>query len=134
MYLNLWRSRSGFVVRSGQIPLFGLIILMFIGRLSKQVDTAVQDRTGIIYQSLSVPAMGGVLCAAAYCEYSVPSSTPPTQPRILCIFAVASIRDLYFREAREGLCNCYHMLLAYFIHIMPFILIASMGYSVIVFW
>ncbi|ELT98073.1 hypothetical protein CAPTEDRAFT_116801 [Capitella teleta] len=113
MQLNLWRDKSGFSGRLTLFPTFAFFLWIFIWSLNNDIETAVQDRTGILFESMSAAPMMGLLNAVAL---------------------FPAHRDLYSREHREGLYGCGHMLAAYFIHIVPFAIVATMFYSTWLYW
>ncbi|ELU08875.1 hypothetical protein CAPTEDRAFT_33227, partial [Capitella teleta] len=107
------KSGFNFFMRIMNLPLFAVFILIFTGKLNKNYDTAIQDRTGVIYQSISVPPMCGVLQAITY---------------------FPSMRNLYFRESREGQYSSQNLLSAYFTLITPFTVIQALVYTCMVYW
>lgn len=47
---------------------------------------------------------------------------------------VPPLRDLYYRECRDGLYSTATFILTYAIHVLPFHIIASFFFSIIVYW
>ncbi|XP_064623528.1 ATP-binding cassette sub-family G member 5-like [Lineus longissimus] len=112
MTLNLTRDRTSFAMRNGQLAIFSLFIFLFIGHL-KDTQESIQDRTGIFYETVQVPPYAALLNAVSL---------------------FTQLRDLYYRESRDGLYTSSPFLVAYFIHILPFSLIVSVLFSTITYW
>ncbi|ELT88926.1 hypothetical protein CAPTEDRAFT_142325 [Capitella teleta] len=112
MTVNLKRDRSALAVRLFQLGLFALFMWLFIFRLSNNQES-IQDRIGLFFQSGQVSAYVGLVNGV--------SIFPP-------------IRDLYDREARDGLYTFLVFILAYFVQILPFHFVSSAVFSSIVYW
>lgn len=66
---NLSRDRMGVLMRLSQNLIYGLFVAFFVMRLEDDVNKgAVQDRIGIIYQSMGASPYTGMLNAVALCE------------------------------------------------------------------
>lgn len=66
---NLSRDRMGVLMRLSQNLIYGLFVAFFVMRLDDDVTKgAVQDRIGIIYQSIGASPYTGMLNAVALCE------------------------------------------------------------------
>lgn len=67
---NLSRDRMGVLMRLSQNLIYGLFVAFFVMRLDNDVTKgAVQDRIGIIYQSIGASPYTGMLNAVALCEF-----------------------------------------------------------------
>lgn len=61
----------GVVMRLSQNLIYGLFVAFFVMRLDNDVSKgAVQDRIGIIYQSIGASPYTGMLNAVALCKYT----------------------------------------------------------------
>lgn len=61
----------GVLMRLSQNLIYGLFVAFFVMRLDSDVTKgAVQDRIGIIYQSIAASPYTGMLNAVALCEYT----------------------------------------------------------------
>lgn len=61
----------GVLMRLSQNLIYGLFVAFFVMRLDRDVTKgAVQDRIGIIYQSIAASPYTGMLNAVALCEYA----------------------------------------------------------------
>ncbi|XP_076095553.1 ATP-binding cassette sub-family G member 5-like [Mytilus galloprovincialis] len=112
MMVNLRRDRSIYLSRILLLTMYVPFILAFLGRL-KDNQESIQDRMGLLYQSTNVPLFVAVLVPVAV--------FPP-------------IRDLYYRECRDGLYSTTTFVLSYIIHMIPFHAVASLIFSLIVYW
>ncbi|XP_053377061.1 ATP-binding cassette sub-family G member 5-like [Mercenaria mercenaria] len=112
MNTNLFRDRKDYFARIFLLPLFVVFILIFLGRL-KHTQSSIQDRVGLLYQSSTVPPFMGIINSIAL---------------FVCL------RNLYYRESRDGLYGAVTFLLAYTIHIIPFHIVSSIIFSSIVYW
>ena len=67
---NLSRDRMGVLMRLSQNLIYALFVAFFVMRLDQDVAKgAVQDRIGIIYQSIGASPYTGMLNAVALCEF-----------------------------------------------------------------
>lgn len=67
---NLSRDRMGVLMRLSQNLIYGLFVAFFVIHLDIDVTKgAVQDRIGIIYQSIGASPYTGMLNAVALCEF-----------------------------------------------------------------
>ncbi|KAL5008818.1 hypothetical protein ScPMuIL_014399 [Solemya velum] len=112
LMVNLSRERTGYLSRIFMMVAFVPFICIFLGRL-KDNQQSVQDRIGLMYQGSQVPYFMGILLPVAL--------FPP-------------LRDLYYRECRDGLYSTGAFILAYTIHVFPFQVISSLIFSSIVYW
>ncbi|OWF44862.1 ATP-binding cassette sub-family G member 5-like [Mizuhopecten yessoensis] len=112
MMVNLGRDRTIYISRLFLLSLFVPFICAFLGHM-KTNQESIQDRVGLMYQSLSVPPYVAILNGVAL--------FPP-------------MRDMYYRETRDGLYGTVAFMIAYVLHIVPFTLFASFIFSIIVYW
>ncbi|XP_007895035.1 ATP-binding cassette sub-family G member 5 [Callorhinchus milii] len=111
---NLSRDKIGIVMRLSQNLLFGLFIVFFVMRLGSDASKgALQDRIGIIYQSVGAPPYTGMLNAVAL---------------------YPSLRAIADQESTDGLYQKWLMLVAYIAHILPFSIFSVAIYSFFVYW
>lgn len=112
MNTNLFRDRKDYFARIFLLPLFVVFILLFLGRL-KHTQSSIQDRVGLLYQSSTVPPFMGIINSVAL---------------FVCL------RNLYYRESRDGLYGTTTFLVSYSIHVIPFHIVSSVIFSSIVYW
>ncbi|KAH3859051.1 ATP-binding cassette sub-family G member 5-like isoform X2 [Dreissena polymorpha] len=112
MTLNVFRDRTSYLSRMFLLSLFVPFICIFLGHLGTN-QTSVQDRIGLLYQSSQVPAFVAALNAIG-------------------LFPV--LRDLYYRECRDGLYSATTFLLAYLLHILPFTIFSTATFCSVVYW
>lgn len=112
MHLNLYRDRQSFLNRCVMLPLFVPFIIVFLGRLRNN-QSSIQDRIGLLYQTVQVPPYVGILNAVAM---------------------FPALRDHFYREGFDGLYTSATFLLAYTVHIAPFVLVASVMFSSFLYW
>ncbi|XP_071081007.1 ATP-binding cassette sub-family G member 5-like [Haliotis cracherodii] len=112
MTLNLSRDKQGFLNRIVLMPAFVVFIAVFLGRL-KNNQESIQDRAGLLYQSVSVPTHVAIL-------------------NIVPLFPC--IREVFYRECRDGLYSTTTFLAAYTIHMLPFSILASAIFSSFLYW
>ncbi|XP_055495593.1 ATP-binding cassette sub-family G member 5 [Leucoraja erinacea] len=111
---NLSRNKIGIIMRLSQNLLFGLFVVFFMMKLSSDPSKgAVQDRIGIIYQSVGASPYTGMLNAVAL---------------------YPSLRSVGDQESSDGIYQKWLMLLAYIIHILPFSIFSVAIYSFFVYW
>lgn len=86
---NLSRDRMGVLMRLSQNLIYGLFVAFFVMHLDTDVTKgAVQDRIGIIYQSVGASPYTGMLNAVALCElhhYHLDKSACGTEKDILLL-------------------------------------------------
>ncbi|ESO86758.1 hypothetical protein LOTGIDRAFT_128295 [Lottia gigantea] len=111
-YVNLWRDKMMFGARIGNFPLFSIFIVMFLGTMTYD-QQSIQDRTGLLYNSVS---------------------SPPFIAIINCVQIFPPLRDVYYRECRDGLYNVVLFILAYTLHILPFIILSSFAFASCLYW
>uniref|UniRef100_A0A671LKS3 ABC transporter domain-containing protein n=1 Tax=Sinocyclocheilus anshuiensis TaxID=1608454 RepID=A0A671LKS3_9TELE len=100
---NMSRNRMGVLMRLSQNLIYGLFIAFFVMKLDKDMTKgAVQDRIGIIYQSMGASPYTGMLNAVAL---------------------FPALRAIADQESKDGLYQKWQMFLAYIIHILPFSII-----------
>lgn len=112
MNLNIFRDRTSYLSRIFLLSLFVPFICIFLGHLGTD-STSVQDRIGLLYQS---------------------SQVPPYVAALNAVTLFPSLRDLYYRECRDGLYSATTFLLAYILHILPFTFVSSAIFSSVVYW
>ncbi|XP_045159980.2 ATP-binding cassette sub-family G member 5-like [Mercenaria mercenaria] len=112
MYTNVFRDRKDYFARIFLLPLFMVFILIFLGRL-KHTQSSIQDRIGLIYNATTAPPFMGIINSIAL---------------FLCL------RNLYYRESRDGLYGSATFLIAYSIHVIPFNAASSIIFSSIIYW
>lgn len=89
---NLSRNRMGVMMRLVQNLIYGLFVAFFVTRLDIDVDKgAVQDRIGIIYQSVAASPYTGMLNAVALCEFH---QTRPLTLQVVLMTSPKEIRSL----------------------------------------
>lgn len=112
MNVNLLRDRLALVSRCLLLPFFVPFIVLFLGHL-KHNQSSIQDRIGLLYQSVQVPSYIGIFNAVA---------------------SFPQLRDHFYREGLDGLYSSPTFLLAYTVHIMPSVAIASGLFSTSLYW
>ncbi|RXN28304.1 ATP-binding cassette sub-family G member 5 [Labeo rohita] len=111
---NMSRDRMGILMRLSQNLIYGLFIAFFVMRLDKDVAKgAVQDRIGIIYQSMGASPYTGMLNAVAL---------------------FPALRAIADQESKDGLYQKWQMFLAYIIHILPFSIISVFIFTSFLYW
>ncbi|XP_060686872.1 ATP-binding cassette sub-family G member 5 [Hemiscyllium ocellatum] len=111
---NLSRNKTGIIMRLSQNLLYGLFVVFFLMKLNTDPEKgAVQDRIGIIYQSIGASPYTGMLNAVAL---------------------YPSLRAVGDQESSDGLYPKWLMFLAYIIHIIPFSVVSVAFYSFFVYW
>ncbi|XP_069787163.1 ATP-binding cassette sub-family G member 5 isoform X2 [Narcine bancroftii] len=111
---NLSRNKIGILMRLFQNLLYGIFVVFFLMKLKSDASKgAVQDRIGIIYQSMGASPYTGMLNAVAL---------------------YPSLRSISDQESTDGIYQKWLMLLAYIIHILPFSVISVAIYSFFVYW
>ncbi|KAK2896608.1 hypothetical protein QQF64_005877 [Cirrhinus molitorella] len=111
---NMSRDRMGILMRLSQNLIYGLFIAFFLMRLDKDVAKgAVQDRIGIIYQSMGASPYTGMLNAVAL---------------------FPALRAIADQESKDGLYQKWQMFLAYIIHILPFSIISVFIFTSFLYW
>ncbi|XP_076442875.1 ATP-binding cassette sub-family G member 5-like [Babylonia areolata] len=112
MNLNLARDRLSCFNRVMMLPAFMPFLLAFLGRLQHN-QRSIQDRIGLLYNSVQVPPYMAIM------------------NNIACFPA---LRDHFYREGLDGLYGCQTFLLAYTVHILPFVAMASIIFSSLIYW
>uniref|UniRef100_A0A673KYS6 ATP-binding cassette sub-family G member 5 n=1 Tax=Sinocyclocheilus rhinocerous TaxID=307959 RepID=A0A673KYS6_9TELE len=111
---NMSRDRMGILMRLSQNLIYGLFIAFFLMKLDKDVTKgAVQDRIGIIYQSMGASPYTGMLNAVAL---------------------FPALRAIADQESKDGLYQKWQMFLAYIIHILPFSIISVFIFTSFLYW
>ncbi|XP_062320209.1 ATP-binding cassette sub-family G member 5 [Osmerus eperlanus] len=111
---NLSRDRMGVLMRLSQNLIYGLFVAFFVMRLDLDVTKgAVQDRIGIIYQSMGASPYTGMLNAVAL---------------------FPALRAISDQESKDGLYSKWQMFLAYIIHILPFSIVSVFIFSSFLYW
>ncbi|KAH9488427.1 ATP-binding cassette sub- G member 5 [Bulinus truncatus] len=112
MNVHLKRDRGAFLGRFLLLPFFIPFILMFLGRLSLN-QGSIQDRLGIIYQSIQVSPYVGLVNGIAL---------------------FPSLRDLFYREHHDGLYSTLTFLSAYYMHCLPFNIVSGAIFASALYW
>ncbi|MEQ2314291.1 ATP-binding cassette sub- G member 5 [Ameca splendens] len=113
-FRNLSRDRIGVLMRLSQNLIYGFFVAFFVIHLDLDVAKgAVQDRIGMIYQSVAASPYTGMLNAVALFP------------------AVRAISD---QESQDGLYSKWQMFLAYIIHILPFSILSVVIFSSFIYW
>ncbi|XP_067901323.1 ATP-binding cassette sub-family G member 5 isoform X2 [Heterodontus francisci] len=111
---NLSRNKTGIIMRLSQNLFYGLFVVFFLMKLNSDPSKgAVQDRIGIIYQSICALPYTGMLNA---------------------VTVYPSLRAIADQESTDGLYQKWLMFLAYVIHILPFSLVSVAIYCFFVYW
>ncbi|KAM3606139.1 uncharacterized protein V6R79_011396 [Siganus canaliculatus] len=111
---NLSRNRMGVLMRLSQNLIYGLFVAFFVMHLDIDVSKgAVQDRIGIIYQSIAASPYTGMLNAVAL---------------------FPALRAISDQESQDGLYSKWQMFLAYVFHILPFSVISVCIFSSFLYW
>ncbi|XP_043931008.1 ATP-binding cassette sub-family G member 5-like [Protopterus annectens] len=111
---NLSRNRIGIIMRLFQNVFFALFMAFFLMRLSNDVlKGAIQDRLGLLFQSIGAPAYLGALNAVAL---------------------FPALRAVSDQESEDGLYQKWHMMLAYKIHIIPFSTLSMLFFGGFLYW
>lgn len=111
---NLSRDRMGVLMRLSQNLIYGLFVAFFVMRLDHDVSKgAVQDRIGIIYQSIAASPYTGMLNAVAL---------------------FPSLRAISDQESQDGLYSKWQMFLAYIVHILPFSILSVIIFTSFLYW
>ncbi|XP_051945909.1 ATP-binding cassette sub-family G member 5 [Xyrauchen texanus] len=111
---NVSRDRMGILMRLSQNLIYGLFVAFFVMKLDSDVSKgAVQDRIGIIYQSMGASPYTGMLNAVAL---------------------FPALRAIADQESKDGLYQKWQMFLAYIIHILPFSIISVFIFTSFLYW
>lgn len=111
---NLSRDRMGVLMRLSQNLIYGLFVAFFVMRLDNDMSKgAVQDRIGIIYQSIGASPYTGMLNAVAL---------------------FPALRAISDQESKDGLYCKWQMFLAYIFHILPFSVLSVCIFSSFLYW
>ncbi|KAG9344567.1 hypothetical protein JZ751_011239, partial [Albula glossodonta] len=111
---NLSRDRMGVLMRLSQNLIYGLFVAFFVMKLDNDITKgAVQDRIGIIYQSMGASPYTGMLNAVAL---------------------FPALRAISDQESKDGLYHKWQMFLAYIFHILPFSIISVFIFTSFIYW
>lgn len=111
---NLSRDRMGVLMRLSQNLIYGLFVAFFVMRLDHDVSKgAIQDRIGIIYQSIAASPYTGMLNAVAL---------------------FPALRAIGDQESQDGLYSKWQMFLAYVFHILPFSILSVWIFTSFLYW
>lgn len=111
---NLSRDRMGVLMRLSQNLIYGLFVAFFVMRLDQDVSKgAIQDRIGIIYQSIGASPYTGMLNAVAL---------------------FPALRAIGDQESQDGLYSKWQMFLAYVFHILPFSILSVFIFTSFLYW
>jgi ABC-type multidrug transport system permease subunit len=97
MFLNLSRDANAIQLRIFQYVALGLLLWIFIGRIGLD-QTGVQNRLGYLYQATVGCLFVGILSGIAL---------------------FPDMRDVYYRESRDGLYSASAFILSYTLHALP---------------
>nr|KAG5692505.1 hypothetical protein BaRGS_018710 [Batillaria attramentaria] len=112
MNVNLARDRKNFLGRLFFFPFFVPFVIMFLGRLGNS-QTSIQDRIGLLYNTVQVPPHMAILNNIAM---------------------FPALRNHFYREGMDGLYSSATFLLAYALHITPFVIFGGVLFSSIMYW
>uniref|UniRef100_A0A8C6SMY2 ATP-binding cassette, sub-family G (WHITE), member 5 n=1 Tax=Neogobius melanostomus TaxID=47308 RepID=A0A8C6SMY2_9GOBI len=111
---NLSRDRMGVLMRLSQNLIYGLFLAFFVMRLDLDVSKgAIQDRIGIIYQSIGASPYTGMLNAVAL---------------------FPALRAIGDQESQDGLYSKWQMFMAYVFHILPFSILSVCIFTSFLYW
>ncbi|MBN3298477.1 ABCG5 protein, partial [Amia calva] len=111
---NLSRDRMGVLMRLSQNLIYGLFVAFFVMKLDRDITKgAIQDRIGIIYQSMGASPYTGMLNAVAL---------------------FPALRAIGDQESKDGLYQKWQMFLAYIFHILPFSIVSVFIFSSFLYW
>ncbi|XP_034008039.1 ATP-binding cassette sub-family G member 5 [Trematomus bernacchii] len=111
---NLSRDRMGVLMRLSQNLIYGLFVAFFVMHLDMDVSKgAVQDRIGIIYQSIGASPYTGMLNAVAL---------------------FPALRAISDQESQDGLYSKWQMFLAYIFHTLPFSILSVFIFTSFLYW
>ncbi|KAF0027107.1 hypothetical protein F2P81_019848 [Scophthalmus maximus] len=111
---NLSRDRMGVLMRLSQNLIYGLFVAFFVMHLDNDVTKgAVQDRIGIIYQSVGASPYTGMLNAVAL---------------------FPALRAISDQESQDGLYSKWQMFLAYIFHILPLSILSVVIFTSFLYW
>lgn len=111
---NLSRDRMGVLMRLSQNLIYGLFVAFFVMRLDLDVSKgAIQDRIGIIYQSIAASPYTGMLNAVGL---------------------FPALRAIGDQESQDGLYSKWQMFLAYVFHILPFSILSVCIFTSFLYW
>ncbi|XP_034040746.1 ATP-binding cassette sub-family G member 5 isoform X2 [Thalassophryne amazonica] len=111
---NMSRDRIGVLMRLSQNLIYGLFVAFFVMQLNNDVAKgAVQDRIGIIYQSVGATPYTGMLNAVAL---------------------FPALRAISDQESQDGLYNKWQLFLAYIFHILPFSILSIFIFTSFLYW
>jgi ATP-binding cassette subfamily G (WHITE) protein 5 (sterolin 1) len=97
MFVNLVRSPDGLHLRLVQFVLLSFLIWLFSRKLSHD-QNSVQNRFGYIYESIIGGSFLGMLSAVGL---------------------FPDVRDVYYRESRDGMYSASAFILSYTLHALP---------------
>ncbi|XP_061546570.1 ATP-binding cassette sub-family G member 5 [Phycodurus eques] len=111
---NLSRDRMGVLMRLSQNLIYGFFVAFFVMHLDDNIAKgAVQDRIGIIYQSVGASPYTGMLNAVAL---------------------FPALRAIGDQESQDGLYSKWQMFLAYIFHILPFSILSVFIFTSFLYW
>jgi len=112
LQLNLSRDSSALTMRMSQLFLFGFFMFLFFFRIGSN-QNSMQDRVGFLYEVSCGPIFIGMFNAIAL---------------------FPAMRDMYYRESKDGFYNSWMFLLTYIAHIVPFAMLASVIFATFTYW
>lgn len=111
---NLSRDRMGVLMRLSQNLIYSMFVAFFVMRLDDDVSKgAVQNRIGIIYQSIGASPYTGMLNAVSL---------------------FPALRAISDQESQDGLYSKWQMFLAYIFHHLPFSILSVCIFTSFLYW
>lgn len=114
-----WQSIFHFCIDEN-INNFQYLTTVSVGTTFKHVHVSLSLQSRNIFKKVHL-SVGGI-------------STMKTRYGFLYFILVPPLRDLFYRECRDGLYSTGTFILTYAIHVLPFHIIASFIFSIIVYW
>ncbi|KAJ8308058.1 hypothetical protein KUTeg_012932 [Tegillarca granosa] len=115
LFVNLYRERQNWVFRILVAAAYVAVMVAFLLRLQDN-QTSIQDRIGLYWQSVSVASFGSIIIAV------------PTFSNL------PSIRDVFYREYRDGLYSIVTFIAAYIVHLIPVQIMSTLVLSAVGYW
>jgi ATP-binding cassette subfamily G (WHITE) protein 5 (sterolin 1) len=97
MFVNLVRDANGLQLRAVQYVALGFLLWIFMGKMG-QDQNSVQNRFGYLYQATVAGLFLGILSAVGL---------------------FPDVRDVYYRESRDGMYSASAFVLSYTLHALP---------------
>ncbi|KAK6182449.1 hypothetical protein SNE40_010141 [Patella caerulea] len=112
MNKNLFRDPGNVLTRAISAPINMLFVFMYLGRLDLD-QRSIQNRSGLFFQTMLFSQM---------------------LPLILTVFLYPPLRDLCYRERRDGLYSSWYFGIAYHVHAFPFHIISGLMVCAVGYW